>query len=189
MTVITQRQQPQVVTIPNRRRKTQTTKTQKSSSESVVAASLKASLVGGVCMLLLILMSLIPLAKPFLALLIIPGFLVAWLCIGMLAGILAGDRVKNSYQGGKAGWMAGFWSGIYAGIIAMILAAFKISVFGIPIADFGQNVATQLELSNFDLIALAARVFGMFIMVGVIGSLVSGVFSSLGGMIYPKLSN
>jgi hypothetical protein len=188
MTVITQRQQqPQVVTIPNRRRRIQPTPTQKSSSGSVVAASLKASLVGGVCMLLLMLMSLIPL--PFLACLVIPGFLVAWLSIGMLAGILAGDKVKSSYQGGKAGWMAGFWSGIYAGVIAMILAAFKISVFGIPIADFGQNVATQLELGNFDLIALAARVFGMFLMVGVIGSLVSGVFSSLGGMIYPKLSN
>ena len=78
MTVITQRQQPQpqpqVVTTP-RRRKVQKRKSQKStSSGSLVVSSLKASLIGGISMLLLMSISLIPL--PILAFLVVPGFLV-----------------------------------------------------------------------------------------------------------------
>ncbi len=38
-------------------------------------------------------------------------------------------------------------------------------------------------------IALAGRVVGALIMYGVLGSVISGLFSSVGGMIYPKLSN
>jgi hypothetical protein len=78
----------------------------------------------------------------------------------------------------------------------MILAAFGVSVFGIPIVTFGQNVVGQFNPEDLqwlgvapNLIALMARVFGMFVMVGVIGSLISGLFSSIGGMIYPKLSS
>jgi hypothetical protein len=143
------------------------------------------------------LISLIPLQ--FLACLVIPGFLVAWLSTGMLAGIFAGDKVNNSYEGGKVGWMAGFWAGIYGGIIAMILAAVGISVLGIPIVNFGQGIVNQISPDDLErlvsfglsanIIALMGRVFGMFIMVGVIGSLISGLFSSIGGMIYPKLSS
>jgi hypothetical protein len=117
----------------------------------------------------------------------------------MLAGIFAGDRVKSSYEGGKVGWMAGFWSGIYGGIIAMILAAIGISVLGIPIVNFGQGIVSQISPETLeslmsiglttDMIALVGRVFGMFIIVGIIGSLISGLFSSIGGMIYPKLSS
>jgi hypothetical protein len=197
MTVVTQkRQQLQVVTTPRRRKKTKTG--QKSNNTgSLVVSSLKASLIGGFSMSLLMLISLIPLQ--FLACLVIPGFLVAWLSTGMLAGIFAGDKVKNSYQGGKAGWMAGFWTGIYGGIIAMILAAVGISVLGIPIVNFGQGIVNQFtpeQLAGLvkygltaEIIALVGRVLGMFIMVGVIGSLISGLFSSIGGMIYPKLSS
>jgi hypothetical protein len=36
---------------------------------------------------------------------------------------------------------------------------------------------------------LAGRVFGALVVYGIIGSLVSGLFSSIGGMIYPKLSS
>jgi hypothetical protein len=36
---------------------------------------------------------------------------------------------------------------------------------------------------------LAGRVIGALIIYGVIGSLVSGLLSSIGGMIYPKLTN
>jgi hypothetical protein len=107
--------------------------------------------------------------------------------------------VKNSYEGGKVGWMAGFWSGIYGGIIAMILAAINISVLGIPIVNFGQGIVSQISPDTLgslmsiglttDMIALVGRVFGMFIIVGIIGSLISGLFSSIGGMIYPKLSS
>jgi hypothetical protein len=202
MTVVTQRQQqaqPQIVSRPHRRRKTQTPqRVQKNTqSGSLVSSSLKASLVGGIAVLTLMLMSLIPLETPFLACLIVPGFFVAWLCTGMLAGIFAGDNVKNSYQGGKVGWMAGFWSGVFGGIVAMILAAVGVSVLGIPIVNFGQGIVNQISpeiiqswggFITADMVALVGRVFGMFIIVGVIGSLISGLFSSIGGMIYPKLS-
>ncbi len=199
MTVVTRRrQQPQIVTTPRRRRRTQPRKQvqKKTQSGSLVMSSLKASMIGGFAILLLMLISLIPL--PFLACLVVPGFLVAWLSTGMLAGIFAGDSVKNSYQGGKAGWMAGFWSGVFAGVIAMILAAFSVSVLGIPIVNFGQGIVSQISPETLqswfnigitaEMIALMGRVFGMFVIVGVIGSLISGLFSSIGGMIYPKLS-
>jgi hypothetical protein len=161
------------------------------------AASLKASLVGGVSLLLLMLISLIPFQ--LLALLVVPGFLIVCLATGLLAGVMAGDVIENSYQGGKAGWIAGFWAGVYGGIIAMILAAFGISVFGIPIVAFGQGVVNQFgpeQLQSMagygltaEIIALSGRVFGMLVIVGVIGSLVSALISSIGGMVYPKLSS
>jgi len=195
MAVTTQRpQQAQLVqpaSRPVRRRKSTTVKkVQKNNKGVLFASSLKASLVGGIGILLLMLISLIPVQ--YLAFLVIPGFLVVWLSTGMLAGIFAGDSVTTSQQGGKVGWMAGFWSGIYGGLIAMVLAA-----FGIFMANFGQNVAAQfppeqlpLFLSSLSpqIIAIAGRVFGALIIYGVIGSLISGLFSSIGGMIYPKLA-
>ena len=157
---------------------------------SLFASSLKASLVGGVGVLLLTLISLIPFQ--FLAFLVIPGFLVVWLSTGMLAAIFAGDKISNTQQGGKVGWMAGFWAGIYGGLIAMILAA-----TGIFMVNFGQGVVTQFtpeQLQSFlnygltpNILAIFGRVFGALIMFGVIGSLISGLFSSIGGMLYPKL--
>lgn len=159
---------------------------------SLVTPSLKAGLVGGFGIFLLLLISLVPFE--FLACLVIPGFLVVWLTTGLLAGVLAGDNVQNSHQGGKVGWMAGFWAGILGGLAAIILAA-----FGIFMPDFGHNVVSQLspdllaQLTGFgiktEIVALAGRVVGALIVYGVIGSLVSGLFSSIGGMIYPKLSN
>jgi hypothetical protein len=197
MTVVTQRRQElQVVSTPRRRKKTKT-RQKSNNTGSLVLSSLKASFIGGFSILLLMLISLIPLQ--FLACLVIPGFLVAWLSTGMMAGIFAGDKIKNSYQGGKVGWMAGFWAGVYGGVIAMMLAAIGISVLGIPIVNFGQGIVNQFTPEQLDalfsygltadIIALVGRVFGMFVMVGVIGSLVSGLFSSIGGMIYPKLSS
>jgi hypothetical protein len=65
--------------------------------------------------------------------------------------------------------------------------------------DFGQNIVNQFPgdqmagLINYGLtpevLAMAGRVSGALIVYGVIGSLVSGLFSSVGGMIYPKLSS
>jgi hypothetical protein len=199
MTVSRQTQrQAQFVSNPNRRlaRRRRQAKAQ-AAPGSLFASSLKASLVGGFGILLLMLISLIPFQ--FLAFLVVPGFLVVWLTTGIMAGIFAGENVKSSYQGGKVGWMAGFWAGVYGGIIAMILAAIGISVLGIPIVNFGQGVVSQFspeQLAGWGsygftatTIALTGRVFGMFIMVGVIGSLISGLFSSIGGMIYPKISS
>jgi hypothetical protein len=158
----------------------------------LVASSLKAGIVGGFGIMLLLLISLVPFE--FLACLVIPGFLVVWLTTGLLAGILAGDSVENSHQGGKVGWMAGFWAGVFGGIVAMVMAA-----FGAFMLNFGQNVVNQFSpdqltwLVNYgltpEMIALTGRVLGAMLVYGVIGSLVSGLFSSIGGMIYPKLSS
>jgi hypothetical protein len=184
-----------VTTTRHRRQRTRRARLQ--SSGSLFVSSFKASLIGGFGVLLLMLISLIPFQ--FLAFLVVPGFLVVWLTTGMMAGIFAGSNIENSYQGGKVGWMAGFWAGIYGGIIAMLLAAAGVAVLGIPIVNFGQGVVSQFapeDLESWsslgltaDTIALTGRVFGMFLTVGVIGSLISGLFSSIGGMIYPKISN
>lgn len=193
MTVTTPRQnQPQFVSVPQRRPKQNRRNANNPPSGFMVTASLKASLVGGFGILLLMLISLIPFQ--FLACLVIPGFLVVWLTTGMMAGIFAGDHIQTSQQGGKVGWMAGFWAGVYGGIVAMIMAT-----FGIFMVNFGQGVVSQFtpdQLAGFaaygltpNVIALAGRVFGALTVYGVIGALVSGMFSSIGGMIYPKLSN
>ncbi len=186
MTVTTQgRRQPLA---PPMRRQQKTSKDQKPGS--VVTSGFKASLVGGFGILLLMLISLID--RQFLACLVVPGFLVVWLNTGLLAGIFAGDTIKNSQQGGKVGWMAGFWAGVFGGIVAMLMAA-----FGVMMVSFGQGVVNQFtsdqlaELVNYgltpDIIALTGRVFGALVIYGVIGSLISGLFSAIGGMIYPKL--
>lgn len=182
------RRQAEFVSSTRRQRAIRTSQ----NSGLMVTSSLKAGLVGGFGILLLLLISLVPFE--FLACLVIPGFLVVWLTTGLLAGIFAGDSIQTSHQGGKVGWMAGFWAGIFGGIVAMIMAA-----FGIFMANFGQGVVNQfapdqlVELVGYgltpEMIALAGRVFGALIVYGVIGSLVSGLFSSIGGMIYPKLSS
>jgi hypothetical protein len=189
MTATTQRRgQGEFVSSPRRQRLARRTQP----AGSTVTSSLKAGLVGGFGLFLLMLISLVPFE--FLACLVIPGFLVVWLTTGLLAGIFAGDNVQNSHQGGKVGWMAGFWAGVIGGIVAMAMAA-----FGAIMGDFGQNVVNQFTpdqltgLVNYGLtsevIALAGRVSGALLVYGVIGSLVSGLFSSIGGMIYPKLSS
>lgn len=194
MTVTTQRrgQTTQYVTSKPQRQTRPTKQDNSKPAGSMFASSLKASLVGGFGILLLMLISLIPFQ--FLACLVIPGFLVVWLTTGMLAGIFAGDHIQNSQQGGKAGWVAGFWAGVYGGIVAMILAA-----FGIFMVNFGQGVVNQFspdQLASMaayglspDTIAMAGRVFGALTVYGVIGALIAGLFSSIGGMIYPKLSS
>lgn len=189
MTATTERRrQTQFVASAHRQRTIRTNQ----NPGSMVTSSLKAGLVGGFGILLLLLISLVPFE--FLACLVIPGFLVVWLTTGLLAGILAGESIQNSHQGGKVGWMAGFWAGIFGGLVAMVMAA-----FGVFMANFGQGVVNQFspdQLAEFvgygftpEMIALVGRVVGALIVYGVIGSLVSGLFSSIGGMIYPKLSS
>ncbi|MEW5958049.1 MAG: hypothetical protein AB1801_10020 [Chloroflexota bacterium] len=191
MTVTTQRQQQAQLVSSTRRHSQQKRRARKPQAGSFLASSLKASLIGGVGILLLMLISLIPFQ--FLACLVIPGFLVVWLMTGMMAGIFAGENIQNSQQGGKVGWMAGFWAGVYGGIIAMIMAA-----FGVVMVNFGQGIVGQFTpeqlagLANMglnpEIVALAGRVFGALLIYGVFGSLISGLFSSIGGMIYPKLT-
>jgi hypothetical protein len=163
----------------------------------MVAPGLKASMVGGFGILILMLIGLIPPPEnlPFvsLAFLVVPGYIVVCLATGLLAGIFAGDGVQNSQQGGKVGWMAGFWAGIFGGVVAMFLAA-----FGVLLTNFGQGVVDQFSPATLEqwaaygmtpnAIALAGRVVGALVIYGMIGSLVSGLFSSIGGMIYPKLT-
>jgi len=189
--------QPQYAVPPAQPRRKKRTKTNTPQQVSTVASGLKASLVGGFGILVLMLIGLIPPPEnlPFvsLAFLVIPGFLVVCLATGLLAGIFAGDNVKNSHQGGKVGWMAGFWAGVFGGVIAMFLAA-----LGFLMVNFGQGVVNQFspeQLASWSAyispatIALTGRVFGALIVYGVLGSLIAGLFSSVGGMIYPKLSS
>lgn len=196
MTVTTQRRRRAQLAPSLSRRQPQSKNSQE--AESMVAPSLKASLVGGFGILILMLIGLIPPPEnlPFvsLAFLVIPGFLVVCLATGLLAGIFAGNSVKNSHQGGRVGWMAGFWAGVFGSIVAMLMAA-----LGVLMVDFGAGVVSQFtpeKLATFaaygltgDRIALVGRVVGALIVYGIIGSLVSGLLSSIGGMIYPKLSN
>jgi hypothetical protein len=196
MTATTQeRRQPQFANTSARRRR-KNKKSQKAGS--IVVPGLKASLVGGFGILILMLIGLIPPPEnlPFvsLAFLVIPGFLVVCLATGLLAGIFAGDKAKNSIQGGKVGWMAGFWAGVFGGIIAMFMAA-----IGVLMDNLGQGVVSQFTPEQLnalvaygltpDTIALAGRVFGALVMYGVAGSLIAALVSSIGGMIYPKLSS
>jgi hypothetical protein len=126
-----------------------------------------------------------------LAMLVIPGFFVVCLATGLLAGILADDQIKNSRQGGQTGWMAGFWAGVIGGIGAMFMAG-----QGILLADFGQNVVSQIEPELLHAVtahvtpgtlALAARVFGALLVYGLVGALVTALLGACGGMIYPSL--
>jgi len=193
--------QPQVKS----NRQSQVKKSRKSQkATSLVVPGLKASLIGGAGICILILIGLIPPPDnvPFvsiiLAFLVIAGFFVVCLSTGGLAGLFAGNDVKSTYQGGKVGWLAGFWAGVYGGIFAMLLAAIGVSVFGLPTANFGQGVVNQFTpeqlagLANYGLtsgaIALVGRVFSTLLILGVIGSLISALLSLVGGMIYPKLS-
>lgn len=158
---------------------------------AILSASLQASLVGGVGILALLLLGLID--SVALAIIVMPGFIVVWLCTGMLAGAFAGDAVRNTVEGGKVGWLAGFWSGVYGGIAAMIMAA-----FGLYFTWFGDNLVVQLtaeQVATFSsygftpaMIAMASRVIFALIASGIIGSLVSALFSSIGGMVYAKIS-
>lgn len=153
-------------------------------------ASLKAGLAGAGGLVLLLFISLVPFE--FLACLVIPGFAVAALSTGLLAGVLAGESVQNSHQGGEVGWTAGFVAGIGAGLVAMVLAS-----FGVFMPDFGQGVLAQFSPDQLtwlleygfspSLIALSGRVIGAMVTYGIIGSLVSALFSSIGGMMYPHL--
>lgn len=204
MAVTTQRRsQTQIVTTVQRReqsrRATGTQKTQRKqnrqSAGSLVVPSLKASLVGGFGLLILLLISLIEppeyVPAATLAMLVLPGFLVVCLATGLLAGIFADDNVQSSYQGGQVGWMAGFWSGIFGGIVAMLLAAFGLLMTNVGLGLVNQFSPEQLQSAvvSAETIALAGRVFGALIVYGVLGSVIAGLFSSVGGMIYPKLSN
>lgn len=194
MAVTTQerRKQSQLVTSTRRPRSRDQRRSRKNQgSGSLMASSLKASLVGGIGILILMLIGLIPIW--YLAFLVVPGFLVVWLSTGLLAGVLAGDKIRNSHQGGKVGWMAGFWAGVFGGLIAMMLAA-----GGAIMSDFGQSVVNQFspeQVASFaeygltpGAIAMMGRVFGALVVYGVVGSLISGLFSSIGGMVYPKLA-
>lgn len=198
MTVTTQRTaQPQIrPSVQTRQRKSKKTQ---AAAGALVAPSLKASLIGGFGILMLMSIRLIQIPNenlPFLSIdfLVIPGFLVVCLATGLLAGIFAGDSIKNSHEGGKAGWLAGFWAGILGGVAAMLFAA-----FGFLMAGFGLGIVSQITPESLttlagygmstEAIALAGRVVGALIVYGLIGSLVTGLLSSIGGMLYPKLTH
>lgn len=166
-------------------------KRRRSTGLSAFTASIKASLVGAVGMFILFLAGLIPFE--FLALLVIPGFIVLFLSVGMLASIFAENVVKDYRQAGEVGWMAGFWTGVHGGNMAMMMAA-----TGIYMNDFGQNVVNQLTVEQLEsfaiygfdqsMLALTARVLGALCVYGVIGGLIAALFGTIGGMLYLSLT-
>jgi hypothetical protein len=149
MTVTTQQHRQPQLSPSVQRRKQKSNPTE--SNVNVVVPGLKASMVGGFGILVLMLIGLIPPPEnlPFvsLAFLVIPGYLVVCLATGLLAGIFAGESLTSSQQGGKVGWLAGFWAGIFGGIVAMILAA-----TGLLLGSFGDNVVAQFTPETLELL-------------------------------------
>jgi hypothetical protein len=120
------------------------------------------------------------------ALFIVPAFMVICLATGLLAANYATRPHLTTRQGLELGWMAGFWQGIYVALIAMSLAASSLLL-----VDFGQDVARYFApvwhpRLTPDLIALIARVAGAMVSYGLIGSLISGLISAMGGMVYAQ---
>lgn len=193
---VTTRQPKQVQLISSRRSSRRRENADRSPPVSTAYAGLKAGVVGGVGLLSLILLGLIPPSENIpvvtLALLVVPGFLVVCFSTGLLACILADASVKSSQKGGEIGWIAGYWTGIIGGIFAMGLAA-----LGFLMQELGANLVTQwspealarfhaLGFSTGDL-ALVGRVVAALVVYGIIGSLTTALLSSISGMIYPYI--
>jgi len=173
----------------------QTSKVQQSLSRP--SAVLRASLAGGAGLVLLTLIGLLPSPAnlpPFsLAIIIIPGYLMACLVTGLLANSLAGHHGNSSQQSSEIGWMAGFWAGIFSGIAAMSLAA-----RGVLLSQAGDKIAALLPALQPEIwsvvatpenMALAGRVLAALIIYGILGALITALISSIGGLIYFELSS
>lgn len=189
---VTNLRRKQVQFVPSELRRQQNNK-QNQANGSLVPPILKASLSGGLGLLILMLLGFVspPAYAPIVSLiLVVPGFFVVCLTTGLLAGVLAGDVIKHCQQGGEIGWTAGFWTGIIGSIGAMFMAA-----IGVFMTNFGQGVVSQFRPEQLEAwgayiapgtIALATRVFGALVVYGLIGSLVCALLISIGGMIYAK---
>jgi hypothetical protein len=162
---------------------------EKERARAISAAGLKAGLVGGVGLMILRLISLIP-STAFTLCLVVPGIIVVGLSTGMLAGLLAGDKLETHRQAMRAGAWAGFVAGISGGIAGMVIAAFG----AVLLLDMGEGVMAQFSASQLDTLAqmgivpetirLAGSVLSALLFCGVGGTAASVILSTLGGRIY-----
>ena len=162
---------------------------EKERARAISAAGLKAGLVGGVGLLILRLISLIP-SNVFTLCLVVPGILVVCLSTGMLAGLLAGDKLETHGQAMRAGAWAGFVAGISGGIAGMVIAAFG----AVLLLDMGEGLVAQFSASQLEMLAqmgilpetirLAGSVLSALLFCGVGGTATSVILSTLGGRIY-----
>jgi len=161
---------------------------------SLVSPLLKASLVGGLSLTMVILINVMPVPNPLvgnaIAFLTLTGFLVICSATGFLAALLARDGIDCTQKGGRVAWLAGFGAGLFAAVMAMVLAA-----NGLLLVDFGQSLvdlrtpAQMMLLSSIiapHTLALVGRVLGALVLFGLIGSLVSGLVSAFAGLVWVK---
>ena len=162
---------------------------EKERRRAISSAGLKAGLAGGVGLMILRLISLIP-SSAFTLCLVVPGILVVCLSTGMLAGLLAGDKLETHGQAMRAGAWAGFVAGISGGIAGMVIAAFG----AVLLLDLGEGLVAQLTTSQLETLAqwgflpetirLAGSVLSALLFCGVGGTATSVILSTLGGRIY-----
>ena len=162
---------------------------EKERARAISAAGLKAGLVGGVGLMILRLISLIP-SNVFTLCLVVPGILVVCLSTGMLAGLLAGDKLETHGHAMRAGAWAGFVAGISGGIAGMVIAAFG----AVLLLDMGEGLVAQFSASQLEMLAqmgilpetirLAGSVLSALLFCGVGGTATSVILSTLGGRIY-----
>jgi hypothetical protein len=154
-------------------------------------STLKAGLAGGLGLLLVLLISLIPI--PLLGTCLVTlGFIMVWIGTGMLAGLLAEDEVRTRREAVVVGAAAGFVAGIVGGVAGMMVAA-----FGALFPDLGDGVLAQLSPAQVEALAqmgivadavrLAGSVMSAMIFCGMGGTVVSMALGSLGGRIYFRL--
>lgn len=156
------------------------------------SSGLKAGLIGGTGLLVVLLISFIRIPFPLGTCLVTFGFLVAWVGTGIVAGIMAEDQIKTRGQAAGNGAMAGFVAGIMVGIAAMLIAA-----LGFLFPDLGEGVLAQLSSAQVEALAemgigpatiqLAGSILSALMACGIGGTLVSMVLGALGGRIYFRL--
>ena len=155
------------------------------------AATFKAGGGGSLAVLILLLVSLLPLPIPVLPCIVIPGLVIVYASVGLLAGVLAGDHIYTSGQATQTGALAGFTCGIGGGVASMALAA-----LGLIFNQLGPDVAEQLPEMQRTLtgLGMAGDAFPKLVAVmlalgicGAVGTLIALVFGALGGRIYFRL--
>lgn len=155
-------------------------------------STLKAGLAGGLSLLVVLLISLVPIPFPLGTCLVMLGFVVVWIGTGMLAGLLAEDEIQTRPHAVRTGAMAGFVAGIGGGVAGMLVAA-----FGALFPDLGEGVLAQFSPAQVealtqmgvapDAIRLAGSIVSAMFVCGVGGMFVSVALGSLGGRIYYRL--
>jgi hypothetical protein len=155
-------------------------------------STLKAGLAGGLCLMVVLLISLVPIPFPLGTCLSTLGFVVIWIGTGMLAGLLAEDEIQTRRHAVGIGATAGFIAGIGGGVAGMLVAA-----FGALFPDLGEGALAQLSPAQVqslaqmgvssDAIRLAGSIVSAMFFCGIGGTVVSMAMGALGGRIYYRV--